>query len=83
MDAGAVDADFIHSGGRNLILTSADIEMSWDANDEPKSLEMSIKDKQDKTRKAGADVMRKVIVPFPSRDGRSLSLMYENLASTR
>jgi hypothetical protein len=83
MDVGAVDADFIHSGGRNLTLTSADIEMSWDANDKPKSLEMSLKDKKGKTHKVRANVMRKIVVPFPSRDGRTLSLMHENLASTR
>lgn len=80
MDAGAVDAGFIHSDGENQALTSADIETSWDANDEPKGLEMSLKDKQGKTHKVRADVMRKVVVPFASRDGGSLALMTENLA---
>jgi len=49
MDTGAVDAGFIHSDGENLPLTSADIETSWDANDEPRSLKMSLKDKKGKT----------------------------------
>jgi hypothetical protein len=41
MDAGAVDAGFIYSDGENLAVTKA---TSWDANDEPKGLEMSLKD---------------------------------------
>jgi hypothetical protein len=80
MDAGAVDAGFVHLDGENVALTSADIETSWDADNEPKGLEMSLKDKNGKTHKVRVDVMRKVVVPFASRDGRSLSLMHENLA---
>jgi hypothetical protein len=80
MDAGAIDAGSVHSDGENLALKSADIETSWEANDEPKSLEMSLKDKKGKTHKVRANVVRKIVVPFPSRDGKSLSLMCENLA---
>ena len=80
MDAGEVDAGFIHIAGKNVPLTKAEIETSWDANREPKGLEMKLEDKKGAVHSVRADAMRKVIVPFASRDGKSLSLMHENLA---
>lgn len=80
MDAGAVDAGFVHLNGENVALTSVDIETSWDANNEPEGLEMSLKDRNGKTHRVRADFLREAVVPFTSRDGKSLSLMHENLA---
>lgn len=80
MDAGEVDAGFIHLDDKNVPLMQADIETTWDANREPKGLEMRLKDKEGNVHNVRADAMRKAVVPFTSRDGKSLSLMHENLA---
>ena len=80
MDAGEVDAGFIHLDSKNVPLMKVDIDTSWDANREPKGLEMKLKDKEGNGHHVRADVMRKAVVPFASRDGTSLSLMHENLA---
>jgi hypothetical protein len=80
MDAGEVDAGFIHLDNKNVPLMKVDIETSWDANHEPKGLEMKLKDKEGNVHEVSAGVMRKAVVPFAGRDGKSLSLMHENLA---
>jgi hypothetical protein len=36
--------------------------------------------KKGRTHRVRADVIRRVIIPFTSRDGRSLSIIHENLA---
>jgi hypothetical protein len=81
MDAGEVDAGFIHLDSKNVPLIKVGVETSWDANREPKGLEMRLKDKEGNVHEVSADVMRKVVVPFASRDGKCFSLMHENLAT--
>ena len=80
MDGGEVDAGFIHLYGKNVPLMKVDIETSWDANHEPKGLEMKLKDMEGNVHEVSTGAMRKTVVPFAGRDGKSLSLMHENLA---
>jgi len=80
MDAGEVDAGFIHIKGRNVPLIEVNIETKWDPSGNPRGLEMTIDDKEGKTHNVMAEVMRPAVLPFPGRDGKNLSLLHENLA---
>lgn len=80
MDAGDVDAGFIHIDGNNIPLARADIHTEWDAGRNPKRLEMTLEDKRGRLHSVQSDVMRQAIVPFVGANGKMVSLMHEALA---
>jgi len=80
MDAGEVDAGFIHISGRNVPITKVNIETRYDQSGNPRGLKMTVEDKEGSMHDVTAEVMRPAVLPFPGRDGKSLSLLHENLA---
>ena len=79
-EEGEVSAGFIHLDGRTVPLVHADMATSLDSRGWPASLEMELVDSEGGRHKVAAEVMRSVQLPFVGRDGRSTSLMHENLA---
>lgn len=80
MDAGEVDAGFIHLDGRNIALARADIRTEWKTAGGPARLDMTLEDKIGQTHKVGAEVMREATLPFVGADGSSVSILHETLA---
>jgi len=80
MDAGEVDAGFIHIDGVNVPLVKIKIHTEWDANGGPRRLDLVAEDKRGTAHKLQAMVMRKTVVPFAGRDDGTLSLLHEPLA---
>ena len=83
MEEGEVSAGFIYLDGRNLPVVKADIETVLDADGTPRSLTIKLQDKYGGKHHADAEVLREVLMPFPSRDGKSTSIMHETLAEYR
>lgn len=79
-EQGEVSAGYFHLNGRNLPLVKADVRTVLDPDGTPRSLAMSLVDKEGCKHKVTAEVMRLVAMPFPSRDGSSVSVMHETLA---
>lgn len=79
-EEGEVSAGFVHLDGRTVPLVHADIVTSLDPRGWPQALEMTLTDSEGGRHMVTAEVMRSVQLPFVGRDGRSTSLMHENLA---
>ena len=80
VEGGEVSAGFFHMNGRNIPLVKADIRTVIDPDGTPRSLAMNLVDKDGGKHKVTAEVMREVMMPFPGRDGKSMSVMHETLA---
>ncbi len=83
MEGGEVAAGFVHKDGKNLPVVKADINTVLDGDGTPHSLTIELQDKFGGKHQAAAEVMREVLMPFPSRDGKSVSIMHETLAEYR
>lgn len=82
-EEGEVSAGFIHLHGRNLPIVSAEVRTTFDEQGRPSSLDLLISDKEGGVHKVTAEVMKTAQLPFPSRDGKAVSLLSENLARYR
>ena len=80
IEGGEVSAGYFHLNGRNLPLVSADVRTVLDPDGTPRSLAMSLVDKFGGKHKVTAEVLRMVAMPFPGRDGKTMSVMHETLA---
>ncbi|MDW5562922.1 MAG: hypothetical protein SA339_06810 [Methanomassiliicoccus sp.] len=80
VDQGEVSAGYFHLNGKNLPLVKAEVRTVLDPDGTPRSLAMSLVDKFGAKHKVTAEVLRLVAMPFPSRDGKSVSVMHETLA---
>lgn len=80
MDAGEVDAGFVHIDGNNLPLVKADIHTEWQGDHEPKKLQMILQDSRGRLHSVQADVMRRMAIPFAGTNGKTVSTMQETLA---
>jgi hypothetical protein len=83
VEGGDVSAGFVFRDGRNLPVVKADIETVLDADGTPRSLTIKLQDKYGGKHHATAEVLREALMPFPSRDGKSISIMHETLAEYR
>jgi hypothetical protein len=80
VEEGEVAAGFVHLNGRNLPVVKADIETTLDGDGTPVSQKICLQDKHGGKHHASAEVLREALMPFPSRDGKSMSVMHEALA---
>jgi hypothetical protein len=80
VEQGEVSAGYFHINGRNLPLVKADVRTVLDPDGTPRSLAMSLVDKYGGKHKVTAEVLRMVAMPFPGRDGKTMSVMHETLA---
>jgi hypothetical protein len=80
VEEGEVSAGFVYLNGKNLPVVKADVKTTLDADGTPKSLTIDLLDKHGGKHHATAEVMRDALMPFPSRDGKSVSVMHETLA---
>ncbi|MDD1776045.1 MAG: hypothetical protein LUP94_01665 [Candidatus Methanomethylicus sp.] len=80
VEGGDVDAGYIFMGGRNIPILSVDALTDYDSNGGPAKLSMEMTDKEGKKHRVEAVVLRTATLPFPSRDGKNLSILYEPLA---
>ncbi len=80
VEGGEVVGGFFHMNGRNIPLVKADIRTVLDPDGTPSSLAMSLVDKDGGKHKVSAEVLREVMMPFPGRDGKTMSVMHETLA---
>ncbi|MBI0584340.1 MAG: hypothetical protein ISF22_08965 [Methanomassiliicoccus sp.] len=80
VEEGEVSAGFFHMNGKDIPLVKADIRTVLDPDGTPRSLAMSLVDSNGGKHKVTAEVMRMVAMPFPSRDGKTISVMHETLA---
>jgi hypothetical protein len=72
-------AGYFHLYGRNVAVVSADIHTLLDDDGTPRSMAISTTDINGGKHKATGEVLRVVMLPFPSRDGRKLTVMHEAL----
>jgi hypothetical protein len=80
VEGGEVTAGFIHLNGRSIPLVKAEVRTELDPNGSPRSLDMVLEDRQGISYRVTAEVLRGVQLPFPGRDGKSVSVMHETLA---
>lgn len=80
VEQGEVSAGYFHINGKNLPLVKADIRTVLDPDGTPRSLAMSLVDSNGGKHKVTAEVLRMVAMPFPGRDGKTMSVMHETLA---
>jgi hypothetical protein len=75
-----VSAGFVHEGGRNIPLIKATVNATVDADGRPRALDLIMGDKDGNEYRASAEVLKAAQMPFPSRDGKTISVMHETLA---
>jgi len=75
-----IDSGFLHLHGTNVAIKRADIRTALDPDGSVKSFELMLHDREGGSHKFNVSVMRQTKLPFPSRDGKSLSMMHETLA---
>ena len=80
VEAGDVDAGYMYIGGNNIPLTKVNVDTAYDQNGGPTSIKMVFTDKVGAEHIVEAAVLRTATLPFKSRDGKSLSILYEPLA---
>lgn len=80
VEGGEVVGGFFHMNGNNIPLVKADIRTTLDPDGTPRSLAISLVDKNGGKHRLTAEVMREVLMPFPGRDGKTMSVMHETLA---
>lgn len=83
VDAGEVDAGFIHLDGKSTPVVASTVNTSYNEDGSPRSLDIILMGPSGEEYHVFADVMKKATLPFESPDGRVLSLMYETLACYR
>ncbi len=69
--------------GKNLPLVKAEIETLMDEAGGPKSIRMWLNDKEGRTHFVEASIVKAARLPFPSRDGKVVSILHESLARYR
>ncbi|MBI0584341.1 MAG: hypothetical protein ISF22_08970 [Methanomassiliicoccus sp.] len=72
-------AGYLHMNGRNVALVKADVRTVLDPDGTPGSLAISSTDADGGRHRMTAEVLRVVTVPFPSRDGKRLTVVHEAL----
>lgn len=80
VDEGVVDAGFVHVDSKNRPLMAADIDTVYEPDGSPKSFTMKLTDKDGKVYRVNATIVKKAALPFPSPDGKIMSVMHETLA---
>ena len=80
VEEGEVVAGFFHMNGKSIPLVKADIRTTLDPDGTPRSLAMCLVDKEGGKHKVTAEILREVLMPFPGRDGKTMSVMHETLA---
>jgi hypothetical protein len=80
MDAGEINAGFIHIAGKNVPLLEVHIDMSRGKNGYLEGLVASLEDKNGEVHNVRADMMRRAVLSFVGADSRTQSVMEENLA---
>lgn len=75
-----IDSGFLHLHGANIAIKKVDIRTSLDPDGSVKSFELVLHDREGEAHKFSASVIRQTKLPFPSSDGKSLSMMHEALA---
>lgn len=71
---------YFHMYGKDLPLVKANVRTVLDPDGTPCSMAMSLVDEAKGKHKVTAEVLRMVAIPFPSRDGRTMSVLHEALA---
>ena len=79
VETGDVDAGYIYNGEKNVPLVKVIAETSYDKNGGPASIKMILTDKSGREHRIDAEILRTATLPFKSRDGKSLSILYEPL----
>lgn len=72
-------AGYFHIYGRNVAVVSADIRTVLDPDGTPRSTAISTTDINGGKHRATGEVLRVVTLPFPSRDGKKLTVIHEAL----
>jgi len=71
---------YFHMYGKDLPVVKANVRTVLDPDGTPCSMAMSLVDEAKGKHKITAEVLRMVAIPFPSRDGRTMSVLHEALA---
>lgn len=74
-----VDSGFLHLHGTNVAIKKADIRTYLDPDGSMKSFELTLHDDDGEAHKFSASIIRKMKLPFPRRDDKSLSMMHGSL----
>ena len=75
-----VDSGFLHLHGTNVAIKKTDFRTALDPDGSLKSFELTLHDDEGEAHKFSASIIRKMKLPFPCRDDKSLSMMHESLA---